>query len=259
MEELKEKLSCCGHNAFAGLAGVATIFVIVLVVSSVIDISDKLKQTDNVISVSGTGELYAKPDLAETSFSVVTEATTVAEALSENTEKMNAVIQAVKDQGVEEKDLKTTNFYITPRYEWTEETSYYPEGKRTLVGYEITQTLEVKIRDLAKTADVLEAGVAAGSNEVGNLQFMIEEQDDLKKQAREEAINEAKEKAKVLASQLGVDLVGVSSFSESSDGGIYYYGLGKGESSGTVPAADIEIQTGENKISVTVYITYKIK
>ena len=258
MEELKEKISCCGHNVFSGLAGVATIFVIVLVVSTVIDISDKINQSDNVISVSGTGELYAKPDLAQTSFSVVTEAKTVAEALSENTDKMNAVIQAVKDQGVEEKDLKTTNFYITPRYEWIDVTYFYPEGKRTLVGYEITQTLEVKIRDLAKTADVLEAGIGAGSNQVGNLQFTIEEEDDLKKQAREEAIAEAKEKAELLASQLGVKLVGVSSFSESSDGGIFYYGMGKAES-GTAPSADVQIETGENKISVTVYISYKIK
>jgi len=259
MEELKEKMSCCGHNVFSGLAAVATIFVIVLVVSTVIDISDKINQADNVISVTGTGEIYAKPDLAQTSFSVVIEKKTVAEALSENTEKMNAVIQAVKDQGVEEKDLKTTNFYITPRYEWTDETYLYPDGKRTLVGYEITQTLEVKIRELVKTASVLEAGVAAGANQVGDLQFTIEEEEELIKQAREEAISEAKEKAKILASQLDVKLAGVSSFSESSGGREYYYGLGKAESSSTEPSYDMQIETGENKISVTVYISYKIK
>jgi hypothetical protein len=264
MNELKEKLECCKGNALSGLAGVATLLLLALAVSTVIDIFDKMGKSENYISVSGSGEIYAKPDLAMTSFSVLTEKKTVAEALSENTKNMNAVIQAVKDQGVEEKDLKTTNFYISPRYEYekVEESGYYPpEGRRTLVGYQITQTLEVKIRDLDKTASILEAGVDAGSNQVGDLQFTIEDEDELVKQAREEAINEAKEKAELLASQLGVRLVGVSSFSESSNRTNSYYGMGGTEESSAPKMSyeDISIETGENKVSVSAYITYKIK
>jgi len=244
----------CKSWSFSGFIGVATLLLLALVVSTVIGIGDKLNETENTISVSGTGEIYAKPDLAITSFSVVKEAKTVAEALSANTENMNAVIQAMKDHGVEDKDLKTIRFNIYPRYEWTEKTYYYPQGERKLVGYEVNQTLEVKIRDLEKTADILQSGADAGSNQVGNLQFTIENSDELKAQAREAAIDEAKEKAEVLANQLDVNLVGIANYSESRDGGIYYMDA-KAESG----IGGAQIETGENKISVTVSITYKIK
>ena len=132
--------------------------------------------------------------------------------------------------------------------------SIYPEGERKLVGYEVSQTLEVKIRELDKTADILQSGADAGSNQVGNLQFTIENSDELKAQAREVAIDEAKEKADVLAKQLDVRLAGVTSFSESRVGGVYYMDA-KAESG----MGGVQIETGENKIEVSVSVTYKIK
>jgi len=251
MEEFK---NYCKSGPFSGFIGVATLLLLALVVSTVIGIGDKLSATENTITVSGTGEVYAKPDLAITSFSVIKEAKTVAEALSSNTEKMNAVIQAMKDQGIEDKDLKTISFNISPRYEWDKSSSIYLEGERKLVGYEVSQTLEVKIRELDKTADILQSGADAGSNQVGNLQFTIENSDELKAQAREVAIDEAKEKADVLAKQLDVRLAGVTSFSESRVGGVYYMDA-KAESG----MGGVQIETGENKIEVSVSVTYKIK
>jgi len=263
MEEIQNKLNQCCKSPINGLIGVATLFLLVLVVSSIIGIFDKAGETENMISVSGTGEMYATPDLALTYFSVVTEKKTVAAALSENTEKMNAVIAAVKAQGVEDKDLKTTTFNISPRYEWKKiediisSSSYYPEGERTLVGYEVTQSLEVKIRDLSKVGDILEAGVAAGSNQVGGITFTIENADELKNQAREMAINEAKQKAETLADQLDLRLVEIASFSEN---GGSYYSKSYDTAGGSMAAPEsISIETGENKIEVSVSITYKVK
>lgn len=213
-------------------------------------------EAKNTITVSATGEVYAKPDLALTTFSVISEAKTVGEAMQENTAKMNSIIAFMKDQGIEEKDLKTISFNIYPRYEWQEVCiPPCPSGKRILVGYEVQQSLQVKIRDMAKIGDVISGATAAGANQVGDLQFTIDNQDELKKQAREQAINEAKTKAKELASQLGVRLVRITNFSESGVAPRYYgleeaVGMGAGE----VP----QIETGENKIEVTVTITYEI-
>ncbi|MFA5355508.1 MAG: SIMPL domain-containing protein [Candidatus Paceibacterota bacterium] len=256
MEEIKNRINPATIN---GLVGVATLLLLALVVSTTMGIFDKIGETENVISVSGTGEIYAAPDLAQTYFSVVTESETVAEALSENTEKMNAVTAAVKAQGVEDKDMKTTTFNISPRYEWDKEKSsyYYPEGERVLVGYEVTQTLEVKIRNLANTANVLEAGADAGSNQVGSLTFTIEDADGLRNQAREMAINEAKEKAEVLADQLGIKLLGIASFSEN--GGYYYSKSYDSDAAMGAASESLEISTGENKVEVSVSITYKVK
>lgn len=231
-----------------------------------VDISDKLKRIGNLpaantIVVSATNDVYAKPDLAITTVSVATEAKTVAQAMSENTVKMNAVIAAVKNQGVEDKDLKTVNFNISPRYEWENPNcnySYCPSGKRILAGYDINQSLEVKIRDLAKIGGIIEGATGAGANEVGGLQFTIDNEDLLKEEARNNAIEEAKNKAKNLAEKLGIRLVKIVSFSESGSFPIPYYAGAAKEALGIGGAAP-DIQTGENKISVTVSLTYQIR
>ena len=238
------------------LAIILGLFLIVLIISAAIDIKNKLEETENTITVSDTGTIYAKPDLAVANFSVVVEAKTVGEAMSENTQKMNAVISFIKEQGVEEKDLKTTAFNISPRYEWYDKDQYFPSGKRVLAGYELLQTLEVKIRDMEKIGLIIEGGTSAGANEVSDLRFVVDNQEELKKQAREQAINKAKIKAEELAKQLGIKLVRISNFSESAVTP-YYFGLreaalGMGEKE--IP----QIETGENKIEVTVSITYEI-
>lgn len=234
-----------------------TLFLAVLVVSRAIDIKDKVQNpvARSTISVSDKGTIYTKPDLALDYFSVITEAKTVAEALSQNTEKMNAVIDGVKKIGVEEKDLKTINFSIYPRYEWPSQNDPY-QGERILAGYEITQSLEVKIRNLEKVGEIIQAATGAGANESGSLQFQIENQDEIKNQARAEAIKKAKAKAKDLASQLGVGLGKIMYFDESG-ANPYYYSAEKTTNMGGGESPQIE--TGENKIEVTVTITYEIR
>jgi uncharacterized protein YggE len=261
----KDKKSLC-----SALCAVLIIFVIVLTIFVLVGIQNKVREgryigqeveSRNTISVSGDGEVYAKPDLALTSFSVTTESDTVNKAMQENTEKMNAIINAMKEQGVASKDLKTTNFSLYPRYEWQERAEIYPyqQGERVLAGYEVTQSLQVKIRDLDKAGQIIQTAAEVGANQVGSLQFTIDNQDELKKQAREQAIQEAKTKAKELASQLGVKLIRITSFNE---GGVVprFYAMDEavsmaGKGGGEVP----QIETGESKISVNVNITYEIR
>lgn len=247
------------------------VFLFVLIISFAVDINNKIKEgkyigqeieTKNTLSVSDTGEVYAKPDLALTSFSVVTEAKTVAEAMSENTKKMNAVIDFAKKQGIESKDLKTTNFNIYPQYEWLRGESCVipcPNGTRTLVGYEVRQSLQVKIRDMEKIGQIIEGVTGAGANQVNDLQFTIDDENALKKQARDQAIDKAKDKAEDLANKLGVNLVRITNFTESS-AIPYYYGFDKAMSETGMGGGESapQIETGENKITVTVTITYEI-
>ena len=248
-------------NLIIALIIVGIILLLSLTVWVNVDIKDRIQETGNTISVSGTGKVYTKPDLALTTFSVVTEAKTVEEALSENTKKMNAIIDFMKGQGIEEKDLKTTSFNIYPRYEYQRieiEIYPYPPGKRVLVGYEVTQSLEVKIRDMEKIGNVIEGATTAGANEVGSLQFTVDKEEEFKKQAQKEAIDEAKTKAQELASQLGVNLVRITNFSESSVVP-YFYGLEKAAAPAGLGGGETpQIETGENKIEVTVTITYEI-
>lgn len=264
-----DSLCSCGNGQnnkkCFGILGVVIIFLLVVWLG--VDINNKIKtgsqiEAKNTITVSATGEVYAKPDLGITTFSVTTEAKTVAEALAENTEKMNAVISSAKDNGVEDKDLKTVGFNIYPRYEWTnsECSVYYcPPGERVLVGYEVYQSLQVKIRDLAKAGTIIEGAAEAGANQISDLQFTIDEQDALKAQARQEAIDEARTKAKELAKELGVKLGRLTDFSEGS---AYRYDYTEalmptaGKGGGT---DSLTVETGENKIEISVVLTYEIR
>jgi uncharacterized protein YggE len=237
----------------------------------------------STITVSGDGDVSAKPDLAVMDFSVVSEAKTVAEAMADNTKKMNAIIDVTKSMGVAEKDLQTTGFNISPRYDYVKETAttpvpaisvsgsggvpvpidnsiYYPSGKRVLAGYDITQTLTVKMRDMTKIGQIIEEVTASGANQVGDLQFTIDDPDTVQAQARQKAIDNAKSKAQVLAKQLGVKLTRITSFSE---GGYYPAPVRMSYAAKDTAAGEAavtpSIQTGENKITVNVSITYEIE
>lgn len=256
---------CTDLRNCKGVCGIIGIVVLVFALVWLgVDIRNKINespQATNTITVSGTGEIFVAPDLAQTSFSVITEAKTVGEALAKNTEKMNAIIDFIKGRGVESKDLKTTSFNIFPRYEYqaVEREIYpYPPGKRVLVGYEVSQSLQVKIRDLTKVGAILEGAANAGANQIGDLQFTVDKEDELKKEARSKAITNAKEKANELTSQLGLRIVRIVNFSESG-GGFPIFFAEKAALPMGMGGDSAQIETGENKIEVQVSITYEIR
>lgn len=268
MEFIKNQFSNNrSDNILVILAGVLVVFLAVLTISAAIGIQNKIKEgkyigqeieTKNTISVSDQAEVYAKPDLALAVFSVKTEKKTVGQAMNENTKKMNEIIDFMKKTGIEEKDLKTTSFNIYPRYDYIRDSTLYPSGQRILVGYEITQSLQVKVRNLEKIGQIIQGATEAGANQVGDLQFTVDQIDDFKKQARQEAIKKAKAKAEELADQLGVNLVRITNFTESGPAPRYYdYGLAESVGIGGGGEAP-QIETGENKIEVVVSITYEI-
>jgi len=215
------------------------------------DYIGKSAETPNTISVSGEGLITAVSDVAKVEVGASTEANTVAEAQAKNTEIMNGIIGSLIRLGVEEKDIKTKNYNIYPKYNWQ-------DGKNSIIGYTVTQSLGLNIRDTKKTSDVLKLAGEKGANQIGSLTFEIDEPEKLKAEARTKAIQNAKEKAEALVDSLGVKLGRVISFSESSGGGIVYdgYGLSKGMDTLSAPAP--EIQTGENEIRSNVTVLYEI-
>ena len=262
MEFNKENCLNYHHRNFKFLVWTLTAFLIVLTISGVVGINNKIKENRyigqdvmirNTFSVSGSAEVYAKPDLGLITFSVKTESKTVANAMLDNSKKMNNIIDRLKELEVEDKDLKTTAFNIRPRYEYERES-----GKQTLVGYGITQSLEVKIRNLDNVGKIIQGATDKGANQVGNLSFVIDNEEEFKEQARAEAIKKAQAKAKKIAEELGVKIIGVVSFDEGVQTPSFnylekaVYGMdGGGEISPS-------IETGENKIEVNVSIVYEI-
>jgi hypothetical protein len=198
----------------------------------------------------------AVPDIASLNFGMQTGRQKSAEAAMRMlTEKIESVFDAVKETGVEEKDVRTRNLSLNPAYDWN-------EGKRIDRGFEASQSLTVKVRDLSKISDVLDAAVKAGANQAGSVSFTIDDPEELRAQAREAAIADAKEKALVLADQLGVSLVKFNGFWEDGGMGQPVYmertmmmdsmEAGMGGAAPPLPA-------GEQEVRITVNMTYEVR
>lgn len=204
------------------------------------------------ISVSAEGSVFVRPDVGVVSFSASSESSSVSEAQKKSAAAINESAKFIKNSGVEDKDLKTTSYTIQPIYD-------YPKGRREFRGYEVRQTMELKIRDLGKTGSILTGLAALGINEIGSLVFKVDNLEEAKKQAREKAVIDAKKKAVDLAASLGIKLGKMVSFNEFSGGPIPIFALesfGKGgDASSVTPATP----TGENEITISVNMSFEIK
>lgn len=206
----------------------------------------------NSITITGQGKVIEVPDIAKIQLGHSVEKKSVAQAQKENTEKMNAVIKKLKeDFKIDEKDIKTVNYNIYPQYDWN-------DGRQTLRGYQVSQTLSVKIRELERVSNILDEVGRLGLNEVGGLSFEIDEPEKLRQEARELAIKNSKEKAEALAKIAGVKLGKIISFSEYAEQPSYEYdytakGLGVG-GGGAAPA----VEAGSTEITVMATVEYEI-
>lgn len=224
----------------------------------------------NTITVTGEGEVFAVPDLATFSVTVTEEAKEVRDAQKVATEKINDIIDYLKKEGVEEKDIKTTSYNVYPKYEWVEtqvECVRYPcppSGNQEMVGFEVSQTIDVKVRDTEKAGDLLSGVGNRGVNSVSGLTFTIDDEEALTAEARGKAIEDARTKAAELAKQLNVRLVRIVGFNEDGGYPIYYkrdmavMTMEAGGFGGDVAPAP-SLPTGENKITSNVSITYEIR
>ncbi len=205
------------------------------------------------ISISGSAKVYAKPDVASVSIGVIHEAPEVSVVIYKSTDKMNAIIKAIKDLGVDEKDIQTTQYSITPQYNWTEK-----EG-RVLEGYSAQQSIQVKIRNFDKIGDILDKASANGANNVGNLQFTIDDLEKVRAEARQKAIEEAKTKAETLAKQAGLKIVKLINISEGY--GDYLQPFGAKGAGFAMESANVapEIEAGQMEINSTVTLTYRVR
>jgi uncharacterized protein len=218
----------------------------------------------NTISVSGEGEVFAVPDTATFSVTVQNTAKDVKTAQDASTKQSNDIIAYLKSQGVDEKDIQTVDYSVNPQYEWKQgvcpQGSYCPNGRQVLTGYQVSQTLSVKVRDTKKAGDLLSGVGSRGASNVSGLNFTIDDEDALKAEARDKAIAQAKAKAEVLAKSLGVSLVRVVGFSEGGGMPIYYAKTAMMESGmGIGGGVSPDIPVGQNKIVSNVNVVYEIR
>lgn len=246
-------------------AGIAlTAFLVIITVREIMAlkyVGGQVAMT-GMITVTGKGEAISIPDIATFSFTITENAKTVKEAQDKIAEKMNKALKSVKDEGVAEKDIKTISYSINPRYEYEYSicTSYACPGKNVQKGYDVSQSIEVKVRDLEKAGKIFDSIGDAGITNVNGLTFEIDNIDKIKAQAREEAIKNAKEEAKKIAEELDVKLVKITGYYDMNNESYPMYAREAMSSDiGIMKASATTIPKGEQIIKSSISITYEIK
>ena len=198
------------------------------------------------ISVSGKGTVETQPDTASASFGVVTQGSYAQQAIESNAAAMRKVIDALKRAGVAEKDIQTQYVSLDPRYD--------NDGSR-IVGYTATNTVSATVRRIAHVGDVIDAGIAAGANNVNGPTLSRDAQDKLYDEALQRAVADAKAKAEVLAKAAGVSVGAVQSVSEDEQlsGEPQPYAFEARLASGSTP-----IEAGTTKITANVRVVFAL-
>lgn len=223
------------------------------------------------ISVTGEGEAFATPDMATLEFTVRAESKTQKAASEQVNTTMKKLVDDLKSNGLDEKDIKTTSYDLQPQYDWIQSVCPMPvagvsqpcnPGKQQLRGYAVSQRIEISMKgkknfdNAAEFVDVVSKG---GATDIGQLSFTVEKPEAIQADAREKAIKEAKKKAEILSEQLGVELVRITGFSEGSNYPVYATGrmLMKADMVANESAAPV-LPTGQNQYKSNITITYEI-
>lgn len=207
------------------------------------------------ISVTGEGQQSIRPDMALLTFSVMRQAETAREALTANNEAMAQVIAALKADGIEDRDLQTAGIQINPRYEYPTR----PDGgqRQVMVGYEVTNTLSVRVRDIQNTGAILDKVVSLGVNQGGGISFTNADPAAAVETARRKAVEDAIAKARTLAEAAGVRLGPILDISEMSSRPQpvpYLATKMRAEAADAVP-----VEAGENSYRVEVTMSFGIE
>lgn len=207
------------------------------------------------IVVSGEGEAVVAPDMALLSLSVMREGKTAREALDANNDAMAAVIAAMKSSGIAERDLQTAGIQINPRYTYTNK----PDGTQeaVLVGYQVVNTLSLRLRDIAKTGEILDKSVSLGVNQGGGVTFTNDDPKTTISEARKRAVADAMDKAKTLAEAAGVTLGRVTEINDQNYAPAPMPIEAKMFDRAAAPA--VPVQGGENSYRVQVTVTFELK
>jgi len=206
------------------------------------------------LSVSGEGRASAAPDVAVLGLGVSAKAATVKAANSQAQEAISDLLDSLEDNGVQEKDIQTSQFSVYPEYD-------YRNNEQVLTGYRVTHMLQVKVRDIDKAGEVIDDAVEAGGDllQVQSISFTIDDTTALRSEARAEAVADAQTKAEELATLAGVSLGKPTYISESISTPYSQPYYDRGGVYAMEEAAVTEISTGELEVVVSVYMTYTIE
>jgi uncharacterized protein len=203
-----------------------------------------------VLTVTAQGEASAVPDIASLSVGVLTEAPDGNTALRDNATRMNRVMTAIRGAGVAERDVKTSGVHLSPQY------AYQPQQTPRITGYQASNTVTIKVREIAKLGGVLDALAGAGANQIHGPTFEIDQPEPLYQQARRSAVDQARARAATYAEALGLNVRRVVALNE---GGGYRPQPMLAMARMAADTAEVTpVAPGENTVSVQIEVVFEL-
>lgn len=214
------------------------------------------KPREATIIVTGEGSAEVAPDMAVVDLGVVKDAKTAREALDANNKAMAEILAALKEAGIEERDVQTSGFMINPQYQYPQ-SSTGENPPPVLVGFQVTNTVTLRVRDLSKLGEIVDKTVTLGANQGSGIRFVNDKPEATVSAARKKAVENAVAKAKELTEAAGVGLGRVIEISETS-----YRAeampIARTMAKDFAAAGAVPIAAGENSYSVTVNVTFAL-
>ena len=206
---------------------------------------------DSGISVTGTGKVSVKPDIAITTIGIQVTGSSLSDATSQANSKMSAVIDKIKSMGVADKDIQTTNYSVQPITNQPKSSNEPP----TITGYRINNQVSVTVRKIDDLGKILDAAVAAGANSIYGVSFSVADPTPYEQQARAAAVKDAMDQATELAKAGGITLGKIVSISENvaAPRPVFAAAAPLGV------ASSVPVETGETQISVSVDVRFAIQ
>jgi uncharacterized protein YggE len=200
---------------------------------------------DRLVTVTGDATVAVAPDTAVIRIGVTSQGKTAREASDANTKKMTAVLAAIKDSGIAERDIQTSRLSLQPQYDPSK------AGPARLLGFQVTNQVTVKIRDIDKLPSTLDQAIGAGANEMSGIEFIVSEQSKLLDQARDEAIADAHRKAALYAQAAGGKLGHVVAITEEGS-------TPPPRPMAALRAGAVPVAPGEQTLRASVSVSYEL-
>lgn len=249
---MKSKL----YIILGAFAIVALVFATIIVSRNSISkagITSSIASQVKTITASGEGVIEAVPDVAYVNLGVVTEGKELAQVQKDNSDKMAKVIASLTKLGIKKEEIKTTNYNVNPKYDYNQNT-----GASTIIGYTVSNTLEVTINDITKTGNLLDEAVASGSNSVNSVIFGLKDKTALYNQALELAVKDAKAKSTAMGKGLDITSIQVSKVTEVSNINTPVY-FERSTAAMDVAKQSTPISEGELKVTANVTVEFSFK
>jgi len=220
--------------------------------------SSTAEENPNIISATGTATISAEPDTTIFSLAVETENKMLSLALKENTDKARKVVAEVKKVIGKDDTIKTTGFNVSPIYNYDNK-----ERKSILTGYRVTNSINVKTKKISEAGKIIDAAIQAGANKTDNLDFIVENKDKYFSELLKQASNQAKQKATITATALGVKITGINrintNFAEETVSPYYRNSFAGLELKSTAAGVAPPIEAGEVNLKAVVSVDFFIE